>query len=1065
MTADSRSLLYRLYTSALLFGLLAEWLLPWLDGEWGAFYGLRPLLAVIGCCLMVGVFRLPWPAALTGHTVAVLLCIMTIFRGEGESAADWLLRFAGALREQLVHFQAQGLGAASGELRTALLFAGCAMLVPSLQSLVWLRQLALGFAAVTAAYLLLLHAFAGTDVLGALIRVSAEGLLLAAAVALPRLKRLEEGNSNAAAEQTVREAGQGYGNKAVSSWLASSLVAVCLLAGGAALLSHGRAVSGEPAAWTVSLSERVEQSIRTMAERGGSVRQAAAVRGTAVSTGYGFDDSLLGGPIRRDDSVVFVGQSPVRAYWRGEAKSVYTGKGWTEGSGATMLMETEKRLVAFGEGGAAEAESGAKPVEGSGQAGAAGTGDTPETGVGMAPGTDATPGETASLGSGSVTERADAIAPEAGGSFGSTATGLAGNGAETVSAGAPGAGESLGSTGTGLAGNGAETGGEAGAGADGRSGEAVPAVAGSGSSDPRSVTQTVIMQTPKRGWPLFAGGYDGHIVELVAGDPELNLDHYVRSSTTGAMFPFSSEAAVKRYTVRSTLPVTDPDTLRGLGVYGDETAAALERETPAAAAVAVTGTAPGRAGEEPADPGREGVPYPAEEGIAPLEGSGMLRSFRSGLTAAPASGLQAEAEKPAADMSEYLQLPDSLPGRVKALASEVAGGGLTNRYDQVKAVETFLQSSYRYTLEQTSLPPEGADFVDYFLFEQRQGYCVHFSSSMVVMLRAVGIPARWVKGFAPGEPSTGDSSPLASAGVGSGAAAEAASLTSYTVRASDAHAWVEVYFPGAGWVPFDPTPGFAGFDEAGAAAAFSGGGEEAAPNGGSSAAQRPLDALAAQARELLARAEAALAPAAERLAGAADAAREAARSAASLAADASPAAWAAAGGAALLAGAALWAAAQRERLLLAAALRRYGSAYAALAAEGASEAPAGAAGATGGEPEATPGGARGLRPGRWRKAAPPRGRGGSLPGGLHRRYARVSAVIWRQLSRRVNARSTQQTSREYAELVAARLPKPRAEALRRFVVWDDAAKFGRKDRWEAPSPAELEAVARELTGK
>jgi hypothetical protein len=80
------------------------------------------------------------------------------------------------------------------------------------------------------------------------------------------------------------------------------------------------------------------------------------------------------------------------------------------------------------------------------------------------------------------------------------------------------------------------------------------------------------------------------------------------------------------------------------------------------------------------------------------------------------------------------------------------------------------------------------DVVEYFLFEQRRGYCEQFSSSLAVMARSLGIPARVATGYAPGEynPFTG----------------------LYEVRASDAHAWVEVYFPGYGWSTFDPTPSF-----------------------------------------------------------------------------------------------------------------------------------------------------------------------------------------------------------------------------------------------------------------
>ncbi|BFH66611.1 hypothetical protein J27TS7_35840 [Paenibacillus dendritiformis] len=134
--------------------------------------------------------------------------------------------------------------------------------------------------------------------------------------------------------------------------------------------------------------------------------------------------------------------------------------------------------------------------------------------------------------------------------------------------------------------------------------------------------------------------------------------------------------------------------------------------------------------------------------------------------------------------SEELQLPDSLPQRVRELGDRLAEGS-AGPYETVRRVQAFLLQEYAYTKSDTEVPPAGRDFVDYFLFEARQGYCNHFSSAMAVLLRTQGIPARWVKGFAPGELT----------GPGQ-----------YTVRSSDAHAWVEVYFPTVGWVPFEATP-------------------------------------------------------------------------------------------------------------------------------------------------------------------------------------------------------------------------------------------------------------------
>ena len=140
----------------------------------------------------------------------------------------------------------------------------------------------------------------------------------------------------------------------------------------------------------------------------------------------------------------------------------------------------------------------------------------------------------------------------------------------------------------------------------------------------------------------------------------------------------------------------------------------------------------------------------------------------------------------------YLQLPDHLPERVYKLAQELTKD-YNNTYDQAKAIEKYLRSGkYDYETLNVPAPENEQDFVDQFLFESERGYCDHFSTSMVVLLRAAGIPARWVKGFGPGQNEYDR---------------ETEKYT-VTVRNKNAHSWVEVYFPDVGWIPFEPTPGF-----------------------------------------------------------------------------------------------------------------------------------------------------------------------------------------------------------------------------------------------------------------
>ena len=133
----------------------------------------------------------------------------------------------------------------------------------------------------------------------------------------------------------------------------------------------------------------------------------------------------------------------------------------------------------------------------------------------------------------------------------------------------------------------------------------------------------------------------------------------------------------------------------------------------------------------------------------------------------------------------YLQLPDDIDPRIETLATAlVLRANASNRYDTAKAIEAHLQTQYGYSLE---MKAGGPDPLADFLFNVKAGHCEYYSTAMAVLLRSRGIAARVVNGFLPGEYN------------------EAAGA--YTVRQSDAHSWVEVYFPETrSWVTFDPTP-------------------------------------------------------------------------------------------------------------------------------------------------------------------------------------------------------------------------------------------------------------------
>jgi len=134
-----------------------------------------------------------------------------------------------------------------------------------------------------------------------------------------------------------------------------------------------------------------------------------------------------------------------------------------------------------------------------------------------------------------------------------------------------------------------------------------------------------------------------------------------------------------------------------------------------------------------------------------------------------------------ADRARYLQLP-RVDERIYTLAFEWAGGG--SDMDRSQRIERHLRRDYQYSLESANRPVP--DPLANFLFVTKRGYCEYFASAMAVMLRAMGIPARVATGFQ------------------SGYYNEVSGL--YVVRASDAHAWVEGWIEGRGWVTFDPTP-------------------------------------------------------------------------------------------------------------------------------------------------------------------------------------------------------------------------------------------------------------------
>lgn len=129
----------------------------------------------------------------------------------------------------------------------------------------------------------------------------------------------------------------------------------------------------------------------------------------------------------------------------------------------------------------------------------------------------------------------------------------------------------------------------------------------------------------------------------------------------------------------------------------------------------------------------------------------------------------------------YLQLPVSLPERVRSLAKQITEP-YSNPYDKAAALEKYVKNKIAYN-DQVTAPPTDRDGVDYTLFDRSEGYCNYYASVMAVMARTVGIPARVASGYSLGEYANGV----------------------FHIVEANAHSWVEVYFPNYGWIEFEPT--------------------------------------------------------------------------------------------------------------------------------------------------------------------------------------------------------------------------------------------------------------------
>ncbi|WP_249716632.1 transglutaminase family protein [Paenibacillus sp. J31TS4] len=759
-----------LVLTVLLFLLLREWMGP-LEQVAGqdAPAWQSPFAWALGAFLLLDGLRVPgwasWPLKLAAACFAVQAAA-------GPSASGgWLslLEQLAADGAALANGNPEQLGAAG---RALLYIGGWAMLASVLQAVLLAGRRMHWLVAATLGYLIVLQLGYGAAAEGAALRTLAAGTALAGLQQYAALRRQ--------AADTQRE-GTGP-SPAVGGWGWTALVlplACCVVLAG---LAGAASRPGEEgfASWQAAK----EQLRRTLAEASAWPGSASPGRlpadlrpdtgGAAARTGFTAADRRLGGPVTPDASVAFTALTEVPTYWRGDVKSYYDGTGWRRGEADEEELRRQGTLIGGEESSPAEAASAAGPaprgrlitqeirLEPDGPRDRLFAGGTIVRIEAMtdADGTelpaDARPGGAASPRD-LVYYRLKVELPSAL----PTGEGQAAAGVE----GAASQGQSTGDAAASAGEPAAE--GQAGVGEGALQGTASPELAAGGAG---AAAEPGFSQERNSGEAAASGG--GSAVPVAGGAEQAvptagGAGAGPNAQAAGAAS--SSNAAAAEATEMAQLPLpSDAEAL--------PTLAAAPEPRPSGQP-AVTDSVNGGGGT--------GIRWkPLSETVTPDE---ALRSQPE---------LGELSPSPLSDA--YLQLPDTLPARVRELARTVTAGAKDD-LARAEAVASYLRTHYRYTLSPAPPSRRNADFVDAFLFEGKEGYCDYFSTAMVVLLRAAGVPARWVSGFAPGE-----------VGFAAAPAADGQPRYAVTVRNLDAHSWAEVYVAGAGWQPFEPTPGFPG---------------------------------------------------------------------------------------------------------------------------------------------------------------------------------------------------------------------------------------------------------------
>lgn len=277
--------------------------------------------------------------------------------------------------------------------------------------------------------------------------------------------------------------------------------------------------------------------------------------------------------------------------------------------------------------------------------------------------------------------------------------------------------------------------------------------------------------------------YDFTPPDLVEPTPSPTADGDVSPTATPSPTSTPTEVVAPRFRQESDDIAAERQALAERGITFEYT---IDPEVYRAATLTYSGAFPDIADVE-AVYAREGLAAGETYEVSALETDAKSEELRQ----------SSNADVPPEISARYLQLPDTVTDRTRALAAEVTQAAQTP-YDRAKAIESFLRNTIEYT-EDVEFPPSDRDVVDFVLFDTRKGYCEYYASAFIVMARSVNLPTRMVTGFFPADRDD--------------------DAGGFLYRERNAHAWPEVYLEGFGWVPFEPTAARSAFNREPAASA------------------------------------------------------------------------------------------------------------------------------------------------------------------------------------------------------------------------------------------------------